>query len=282
MVELWILFAVFSGVFVSLREIYIKKYCKQQPEVISFTTRLYGSFLIAIIASQNKIVIYNFPVFLGVTILTVVITAFTTVVRLKLIKEEDLSLTTPWLGAVPLFMVLWSAVIYRSLPNTISFIGILFVCIGAFIINLKGKTFQVKKASLLMLLIALLLGLTTSLDKIAIGASSAITYSLLWTILSAVFMFGIAKKKTQKVQILDRHLMVQAVLWVGEFVLQMLAVQSVSIEDSGPTYVKTLTMMNIVITTFIGGIVFKEGDKKRRRLSAVLIFIGAVILVLFH
>lgn len=282
MIELWILFAILSGIFVSFREMYIKKYCKQPPEIISFTTRLYGSLVIAVIAFRGEIIIKNVPVFCGITAFTVMITAFTTVVRLKLIKEEDLSLTTPWLGAVPLFMVLWSVVIYHDLPNAISLIGIIFVSFGAFTINLKGKTLQIKKASVLMLLIALLLGLTTSVDKIAIGASSAITYSLLWTILSAIFMYGVVKKKTKKVPILDRYLMVQAVLWVGEFVLQMLAVQYVSKEASGPTYVKTLTMLNIVITTFVGGIVFKEGDKRKRRLSALLIFIGAVILVIFR
>lgn len=282
MFEVWILFAILSGIFVSFREMYIKKFCNQSPEIISFTTRLYGSLIIAVIALQNRIVIKNVPVFCGITLLTVVITAFTTVVRLKLIKEEDLSLTTPWLGMVPLFMVVWCLVIYRQLPNAVSLFGILLVCIGAFAINFKGGIFKIKKASLLMLLIALLLGLTTSVDKIAIGASSAITYSLLWTILSAAFMYAVAKKKSKKVSILNRHLMVQAVLWVGEFVFQMLAIQYISREAAGPTYVKTLTMLNIVITTFLGGFLFKEGDKKRRSLSAVLIFAGAVILVLFR
>lgn len=282
MFEVWILFAILSGVFVSFREMYIKKFCNQSPEIISFTTRLYGSLIIAVIAFQDKIVIKNVPVFCGITLLTVVITAFTTVVRLKLIKEEDLSLTTPWLGTIPLFMIVWCVVFYHQLPNAVSLFGILLVCIGAFAINFKGGIFKIKKASLLMLLIALLLGLTTSVDKIAIGASSAITYSLIWTILSAVFMYAVAKKKSKKVRILNRHLMVQAVLWVGEFVFQMLAIQYISREVAGPTYVKTLTMLNIVITTFLGGFLFKEGDKKRRSLSAVLIFAGAVILVLFR
>lgn len=282
MFEVWILFAILSGVFVSLREMYIKKFCNQSPEIISFTTRLYGSLIIAVIASQERIEIKNIPVFCGITLLTVVVTAFTTVVRLKLIKEEDLSLTTPWLGTVPLFMVLWCALIYGQLPNAVSMFGILFVCVGAFAINFKGKIFAIKKASILMLLIALLLGLTTSVDKIAIGASSAITYSLLWTILSAVFMYAVAKRRCRKVSIINKHLMVQAVLWVGEFLFQMLAIQYISREAAGPTYVKTLTMLNIVITTFLGGFLFKEGDMKRRSISAILIFAGAVILVLYR
>jgi drug/metabolite transporter (DMT)-like permease len=282
MFDLWILFAVISGVFVSLREMYIKKYIKQSPEVISFTTRFYGSFVFVIIAFQGNIKINNIPLFMGITFLTVIITAFATLIRLRLIKAEDLSLTTPWLGAIPMFVVLWSMLLYREVPSIIAFLGILLVCFGTFAINLQGRRLQVKKASLWMLLTAALLGFTTSVDKIAIGASSAITYSLIWTITSACLMYFIAKKKTKQVILVDKHLIVQALLWVIEFLFQMLAVQSVSEMASGPTYVKTLTMLNIVITTVASGIVFKEKDRRKRILSAILIFTGAAIMVIFR
>jgi drug/metabolite transporter (DMT)-like permease len=282
MFDLWILFAVISGIFVSLREMYIKKYINHSPEITSFATRFYGSIVFIFIAFQGNIKITNAPVFAGITLLTVIVTAFATVIRLKLIKAEDLSLTTPWLGSVPLFMVLWSIFIYRELPNAAALLGILLVCLGAFTINLQGKRLQIKKASLWMLLVAGLFGLTTAVDKLAIGASSAITYSLVWTIVSAFLMYFVAKKKSDKVLVIDRHLIVQAVLWTGEFLFQMLAVQRIGSLASGPTYVKTLTMLNIVITTIISSLVFKEKDRLRRVLSAVLIFAGAAIVVLFR
>ncbi len=290
--NLWILYAVLSGIFVSLRELYIKKFIRQSPEMISFATRFYGSIVFLLIAApgnllpgdplQGKINITNLPVFAGVTLVTVVVTAIATLIRLRLIKTEELSLTTPWLGCVPIFVVLWSVLLYREVPKAPALLGILLVSAGAFTINLQGRRLQMKKASLWMLFSAILLGLTTSLDKIAIGASSAVTYSLLWTIVSAVFMYGVVKTRTKKVVVTDRHLVVQAVLWAGEFLCQMLAVQSLSSQASGQTYVKTLTMLNIVLTTVIGGIIFKERERGRRSLSAVLIFLGAVIVVLFR
>jgi drug/metabolite transporter (DMT)-like permease len=179
MIDLWIIFAIISGAFVSLRELYIKKYIKQSAEVISFTTRFYGSILILIIAFQGNIKLTNVPVFIGITAITVIVTAFATLIRLRLIKAEDLSLTTPWLGTVPMFIVIWSILLYGELPGNFAFLGIVLVCIGAFTINLQGRRLQMKKASLLMLFYTVLIGLTTSLDKLAIGASSAITYSLI-------------------------------------------------------------------------------------------------------
>lgn len=282
MLDLWIIFALISGIFVSLREMYIKRYINQSPEIISFTTRFYGSFIFIILAFQGNIIITNIPVFIGITAVTVVVTAFATLVRLRMIKSEELSLTTPWLGAVPMFVVLWSIVLYGEFPAAPALMGILLVSIGAFTINLQGGRIEIRKASLWMLLTALLLGLTTSLDKLAIGASSAITYSLVWTISSAIFMYGIAKTKSRKVMILDRHLIIQAVLWVGEFLFQMLAVQNISTVASGQTYVKTLTMLNIVITTVVSSLMFRERDRRKRIFSACLIFLGAVLVVLFR
>jgi drug/metabolite transporter (DMT)-like permease len=280
--DLWILFAIISGIFVSLRELYIKKYIKHSPEIISFTTRFYGSIIFIIIAFRGNIKVTNIPVFMGVTLLTVIVTAVATLIRLKLIKEVDLSLTTPWLGCIPMFVVLWSMILYREKPGVLALLGIALVCVGAFTINLQGGRIQINRASLWMLFITVLLGLTTSVDKIAIGASSAITYSLIWTISSAVLMYGVAKTKTKKVMIIDKHLILQAVLWVGEFLFQMLAMQNISQISSGQTYVKTLTMLNIVITTIISGIIFGESERKKRIFSAVMIFIGAVIVVLYR
>jgi drug/metabolite transporter (DMT)-like permease len=279
--ELWLIFAVISGVFVSLRELYIKKYIKQSPEMISFTTRFYGSFIFIFLALRGNIKINDLSVFIMITLITAIVTAVATLIRLKLIKSEDLSLTTPWLGCIPIFVVLWSMVLYREFPKIPALAGILLVCIGAFTINLTRGRIKWNKASLLMLVITIMLGLTTSLDKLAIGASSALTYSLIWTIASAILMYGVAKTKTRKVIIYDRHLIIQAMLWAGEFLFQMMAMQSITTVGSGQTYVKTLTMLNIVITTVISGFVFREKDRMKRILSAVLIFLGAVIVVLY-
>lgn len=282
MLDLWIVFAFISGVFVSLREMYIKRYVKESSEVISFTTRFYGSIVLIFIALKGNISINNIPVFIGVTLLTVLITAFTTMVRLTLIKTEELSLTTPWLGTVPIFVVLWSAVLYREVPGLLAIVGILLVCIGAFTINLKDKAIKITKASLWMLLIAFLLGLTTSVDKMAIGASTAITYTLLWTIASAVLMYGVSKKRNGRAIVVNKHLFVQAIFWVVEFLFQMLAVQQLNTTGNGPTYVKTLTMLNIVITTVVSSLVFREKDRGKRIISALFIFAGAVLVVLFR
>ena len=120
----WILFALLSALFVSIRELYIKKYVKQTPEIIGFATRFFGSLVLLLFCFRNEFTIGNLEVFLVVTGITAILTAITTLIRLKLIRIADISLTTPWLGLVPLFMVFWSAVILKELPGIGSLAGI--------------------------------------------------------------------------------------------------------------------------------------------------------------
>lgn len=253
----------------------------QTPEIIGFATRLFGSIVLLFFSFRNEFTIGNLRVFLVVTGVTAILTAITTLIRLKLIRTADISLTTPWLGLVPLFMVFWSAVILKELPGIGSFVGISLVCLGSFIISFQRGNIRLTKAGLLMLLVAGVLGLTTTLDKLAVGAASAFTYTFYWTILSAVLMWGVAKQKGETILIFNRHLIIQAVFWVVGFLSQMLAVQYAFSINSGTTYVKTLTMLNIVVTTIAGSLWFKEKDAVKRGVSALLIFGGAVCLIVF-
>ena len=80
---------------------------------------------------------------------------------------------------------------------------------------------------------------------------------------------------------INKHLFVQSILWVGEFAFQMYAIQYSNFLDSGTTYVKSLTMINIMFTTVFGGIYFKEAEIKKRLIASSLIFTGAIIIIIF-
>lgn len=281
MSNIWIGYALISGLFVSARELYIKRYINHSAEIVGFTTRMFGSVMLFFLVYKSKIVISNLTIFTLVALSTVIITAVATIIRLRLIKAEDISLTTPFLGTIPTFMVIWNALLFGELPSGLSLIGILMVCLGSFTIGIKEKKLRLNKSSILMIAVAIMLGFTTSMDKLAISASSATTYSFFWTIFSMVLMYGIAKKRSQQVLVINKHLFVQSILWVGEFVFQMYAIQYSNFLDSGTTYVKSLTMINIMFTTLFGGIYFKESEIKKRLIASLLIFTGAIIIIIF-
>lgn len=281
MIQSWTIFALIAALFGSLRELQIKRFVKQAPEVISLATRFFGSLVLLLLCFHNELRISNWQLFATVTAITVVLTAIASIIRLKLVQVADISFTTPWMGLIPLFMVFWSGVILREFPGFWAFAGIVLVCSGSIIISYHAGSFRLNKVSGLMLLVTGILGLTTTLDKLAIGSASAFTYILIWTLVSTLLMVGVVRERKQQIRIFDRHLMIQALLWVVEFFAQMLAVQYAMAIPSGTTYVKTLTMLNIVITTIIGAVWFKEAEKGRRFLAALLIFSGAVCLVVF-
>jgi hypothetical protein len=135
-----------------------------------------------------------------------------------------------------------------------------------------------------MLAVAAGLGLTTACDRIAIESSSAMTYSFVWACVSSVVMslLLIRCKQTEiRKYVLSHHTFLQAVFWAAAFVLQMAAVQAAKGVSSGVTYVKLLTMMNILVTVGIGGRMFSEGHVAKSLIASVIMVAGAAVMIIF-
>jgi drug/metabolite transporter (DMT)-like permease len=288
----WIALALLSAVFTSFRHLYIKKWCSAVPaEILIFTTRFTGTILLVpgLLSHANGI---NNPArFFPVLAVTVILTACATILQIRVIQKESLSRSIPLLSFIPLFMIPWTILFFRDAPGIIAVIGIIMACAGAYILHVEkgmgilGPVLELgrRPASRFMLIAAIVLGLTTVCDKIAISVSSAYTYTFLWTAASAVFMaFLIVRFPRAEIikAILNKHTFVQAALWAAAFFLQMAGVQASMQIPSGVTYVKMLTMLNVMVTVAIGGTVFKEGRLLQSFLSSLLMVAGVIVVVM--
>ena len=284
----WIVFALLSAVFVSLRHLYIKKYCAAVPsDVLIFITRLFGAFLYLPFLLLHPIHLNPAHTFWGVLVLTVVVTAGATIVQVRVIQKAEISLSVPFLSLIPLLMIPMSMLILKQHPPLLAWLGLVLGSLGAWMIQRTGQSATVHfrqipaGVTLLMLGVALALALTTTCDKIAIDASSALVYAGFWTIVSAGFMFLISLRHSVgqiRAAIKNRHTLIQAGFWAVAFAAQMLAVQKVSVE-SGVVYVKMLTMLHILMSVLVGGFHFKEKQMVKRLVGAGLMVIGAGVTV---
>jgi uncharacterized membrane protein len=290
----WIILSLCSAVFLSLRYLYIKKWCSETPPaLLIFSTRIFGALIMLPLFLFSKPDISSGFSFYGIVSVTVLVTMVATIVQIGTIQTRSISRSMPYMSFIPLFMIPWTLIFYREIPGIASLSGIVLCCIGAYILNINGKTglFSPFKALTAdsrarnMLLAAAALGLTTACDRTAIKLSSAVTYSFVWTCASAVIMGLLILKyppSVVKAVILSRHSVIQAFLWAGSFVFQMAGVQAATHVPSGVTYVKLLTMLNILISVGIGGTMFGEG-KILQSLSASLIMIaGAAVTIIFR
>lgn len=284
----WIGLALVSAFFLSMRYMYIKRFCDDIPSpVLIFFTRLTGTIVYLIFLSGTKLNVHNYLVFSLIVLMTMILTAFATVWQIHLIQKYPISLMTPILSFIPVFMLPWTFLFFGEAPSLLALIGILLVGLGALLLKMKGEKIFLNiikdKSVIAMLGVACVIGLTTTSDRVAITASSPLTYAFIWTLGSTLIMGGWSVRVYQKKRSSVRfsfHIIVQGVFWAIAFLCQMLGIEQTLDIPNGVTYVKLFTMFHILISVILGGLYFKEENLKRRILAAVIMMSGAVLVVL--
>lgn len=290
---LWIPLALLSALLTAARQLYIKRHCAAVPaDILVFITRSVGFVLLAGWAAlYGGLQVQRPGLFLMVLTITVGVTAVATVIQVSIIQREEISLSVPFLGFIPVLMIPWSALLLGEWPSPGAGAGIVIASIGAYLMDVgPGRRFwrplmasRHARGPRWMLAVAVMLGLTTTCDKLAIAASSALTYLVIWMGASAGVMgYVFLRHSFQRVRssLGNPHILVQSGLWAGAFSAQMSAVAVAMPVESGTAYVKTLTLTSILITVAVGGRLFSESNRRRRLLATLLILLGAVAIVL--
>ncbi len=287
----WIVVALIAAVFISLRHLYVKRFCMSSPpEILVFSTRLVGSVFLLPGLFRAEFRVSHMPAFIAAAFVTVFVTAVATTVQMHVIQRSALSRNIPYLALIPVFMIPWGLILLGQSPTPASFLGLVIASAGAYVLNASPDqplltpllTVIRKGPARLMFFVALALGLTTTCDRIAIGSASAYTYLVVWTVASTVVMGIRALRHGRPLVVktlLSKHTIAQAGLWTVGFSSQMAAVELSSHVPMGVAYVKMLTMLSILITVTIGGRLFSERHVLRSSVAAGMMVLGAVVTI---
>lgn len=288
----WVGFAILSALFTTFRHIHIKNKCSHHPaEALLFTTRFTGAIIITPFALAEGLVITRPGIFALFTALTVVITAFAILIQISLLQREDISQSIPYLSFIPVFMVPLTWVMIQQLPGPGAFAGIMLTSMGAYIINLGSGTgilapfreLLSQRTTRFMLFVSLCLAFNTVADKIAIDAASPLTYIFIWTWASTLVMLVINLHRSGgqiNATLTDRHVLLQSVFWIIAYSCQMFAIRAAFEITSGVTYVKALTLMNILGTVVFGGTMFREKHMLRKSIATAFMVGGSIIVII--
>lgn len=291
MVPLWVAPALLSAFCATARTLYIKKHCQNVPaDLLVFSTRSTGAFLWILPAWFMPLHIGDPAPFAIALTVTVLFTALATVIQVRVVQRESLSLALPFLGFVPLLMTPWGMALLGEQPSPLAFVGIGGACCGAYLINFQRRASWLAPFSALwrqpgprwILLVALILSGTATVDKIAIQASTPFTYTWIWMAASTLamsFVFFRHPPVAVRQALFNRHNAIQTLLWALSFNLYMAAVGLAVQVEGGTSYVKTLQLTQILWTVLLGGLLFREGDLGKRLGAALLILAGAVLVI---
>ena len=229
----------------------------------------------------------NFWLFLGIN---VVLNFFAQILLYKALKLSDISLIIPLLSFTPVFLLFTSWIILGEFPTLLGLVGILIIVFGTWLLNIseikKGifapfKAILTNKGSLFALFVAIIWSITSNVDKLALQESSPLFFISCFSLsLAVLFSFIVFIKFRDRIKPEFFSSFWQFLLigstWAMAIWLQMLAISKILVP-----YVISIKRTHSILTVIWGKIFFKEKNIKSRLIGAIVMALGAIMIVVF-
>ena len=211
------------------------------------------------------------------------------VLYIKALRISPLSLTLPFLSLTPVFLILVSYVILGEKVSFQGSIGIILIAAGSYTLNLhkiKGGIFEPFKAitkekgSVLMIIVATIFSITSSLGKMAIEHSSPMFFGFTYFMAVTLFFTPIALKMGRlelKSFISEKRF--KALLFPGLFFSVMIASHMIAVSLAKVAYMISIKRTSLIIGVIYGYLFFREKKIRERFTGATLMFVGFVMIV---
>jgi len=209
----------------------------------------------------------------------------------RAVTLSPLSLTIPYLGFTPVVSVVVAFIVLGEAPTLTGLIGIFLVVTGAVALHL-GATDGLRglitgpfrePGSWMMLLVALIWGTTTSLDKIAIRHGSEELLGFFLTAASSVILVAtriFLKNGPELSKIWSDRASLGLLLLASMVAAAAVLCQFFAYRELFVAYVETIKRAGGLGSVLIGVLIFKEGGLAYRLPAAVLMLIGIALLML--
>jgi len=213
---------------------------------------------------------------------------------MRALQASDMSLTMPLMSVTPLVLLLTSPLLVGELPNLTGSGGIVLIVIGTYVLNVEGgrgqdgkrgsfwapfRALWTDKGARWMLYVAVLSGITTLVDKIGIGYSSALFWAVMINLVLSVgflpLMLRFAKGSRGQMRSTAFHLTLAGVFNGLSNMCHMLAVELTLV-----AYVISVKRISALLSVLFGWLFFKEQNLKFRLIGAAIMIVGVVLIAL--
>jgi drug/metabolite transporter (DMT)-like permease len=285
----WILLSLVSAFTLATSDALTKKALNGNNEYLVAWSRLIFSLplllCLLILVPQPQLDILFYKAF--ALALPLEITA--TVLYIKALRISPLSLTLPFLSLTPVFLILVSYLVLGEKVSLQGGIGIIFLAAGSYTLHLhemrKGifepfKAVTKEKGSVLMISVALIYSITSSLGKMAIEHSSPLFFGTTYFIVMTILFTPIALimgRKDAKIFIKGKYY--KGLFFPGFFYSVMIATHMLAISLTKVAYMISLKRMSVIIAVLYGYFFFREKHIRERLSGALIMFIGFVMIV---
>ncbi len=283
---IWAILSIGAGLFDSISYSFLKKLGK-----IDARAKLAIYMLMALPFILLGFIIYDIPrvslnfyfiVLINITVWTIGLYIF-----MKSLEISELSISIPMLSFTPIFLLLISYIILKEFPTITGLIGILIVVLGSYIINIQTirrgvlEPFKLFKSRgvLYMLFVAFLFSISANLTKIGVKMSNPVyfvfvTFLFACLILTTVFFRMIYAHR----RYIKKNIRYFLMMGIATALSELFATTAFNLAIV--PYVISLKRTSVLFSVASGFIFFKERNLKEKIAGALLMFIGAAMIIL--
>ena len=284
---LWIFFAFITAFALSTADALSKRAMTQSNEyVIAWVREGYALPFIALAFFFIPIPNLDTTFWISVLILLPLeITAL--ILYVKAIKLSPLSLTIPFMALSPVFIIVIAFFLLGELPDTSGFVGILLITIGTYLLNAKAsnigllgpiKAIANEKGSVLMVIVAVIYSITSTIGKIAVHHSSPIFFGFFYPLLLTIVLSMVVGVKGILPHVISRPV---TFLTIGIFTAIMILSHFLAISMADVAYVISIKRTSLIFSVLYGRFIFKEINVTERLLGSILMLAGIVSITVF-
>jgi len=205
---------------------------------------------------------------------------------IKALRVSPMSLSLPFLSFTPVFLLAVSFPIVGELPSARGALGVLLIAAGGYVLNLghfrRGplepfRAILREKGSVLMLAVAFIYSLTSSLGKLGIVHSSPLFYCIVYFLVLPVAYLPVALPSFSKTGWPKKHMAV--IVFAGLLTGVSVTAHVTAVSLTNVSYMIAVKRTSMLFSVLYGCLLFREGQLRERTLGASLMLIGVAVLV---
>lgn len=257
--------------------------------VTSFSTRLFSIpvFIIGVVMTDSFVLTYSNTFIQALSINSVSMVA-TTILIAKSLKISDISVISPLLAFVPVFVTIPSYLLLGEVPSNLAGFGIILVTLGAYVLNTSDadsgylepiKRVATDRGAQYIIVVLMIISVTPSIDKIGIQETSPLMWVLLTHTTASVLLLIVSLLVGSKISRPLRN-NIKILLLVGLSSSLIWVFQSYGYTLTQVSYIQALKRVSLVFSVIAGKFIFEEDNIRRRLISSLIILAGVFAIIL--
>ncbi|MDD5434627.1 MAG: DMT family transporter [Nitrospira sp.] len=209
------------------------------------------------------------------------------ILYIKAIRLSPLSLSIPFMALSPVFIIVIAFFMLGELPDKSGLAGIFLIAAGAYILNVRAtsegilgpvRAIKREKGSVLMIIVAIIYSVTSTVGKIAIQHSSPVFFGFFYPVILTIAFSIILSIKGDIRKVTSRPLIF---LGIGFFIAVMVLSHFTAISMTDVAYMISVKRTSLIFSVIYGRFLFGEKNTGERLLGSVIMVAGVVLITVF-